>query len=135
MHDRPTAVELLDAVRQFLEADAIPALDGTKKFHARVAANVLAVVVRELQSESEQLRGEWQRLRQLLGESVADAPSDLATLRRAIRAVTEQLCQRIRTGDADRDPWRTAVLAHVRQTVVDKLSVANPKFLAGGGGE
>ena len=32
-------------------------------------------------------------------------------------------------GDADAGPWRSAVVAHVRQTVEDKLRVANPKYL------
>ena len=48
MQDRPDARELLDAVRAFLEEQVVPALDGTRQFHARVAANVLAIVGREL---------------------------------------------------------------------------------------
>jgi hypothetical protein len=48
MQDRPTREELIDAVRDFLETDVVPALEGTLKFHARVAANVLGIVGREL---------------------------------------------------------------------------------------
>jgi hypothetical protein len=128
VQDRPTYAELLEAVQHFLEADAVPALEGPKKFHARVAANVLAIVRRELESEDAQLRAEWERLRELLGFA-AGAPSDRAELRRQVGRHTVELCERIRTGDADADPWRSAVTAHVRQTVEDKLRVANPKYL------
>jgi len=128
MQDRPTYTELLEAVQHFLEADAVPALEGTKKFHARVAANVLAIIRRELQSEDEQLRAEWTRLDAVLG-TAEPAPDDRAALRRRLRARTAELCERIRSGDADAGSWREAVLDHVRHTVVEKLSVANPKYL------
>ncbi len=47
-HGRPTASELLDAVRGFLTDQVMPATGGQLAFHARVAANVLAIVAREL---------------------------------------------------------------------------------------
>jgi hypothetical protein len=128
MHDRPTVAELLDAVRGFLENDAVGALEGTAKFHARVAANVLAIAARELELEPGQLHAEWRRLDALLGS--APAPGDLAALRQGIRARTEELCERIRRGDADGGSFRAAAFAHVRATVREKLAVANPKLLA-----
>src|SRR5262245_11532698 len=121
MQDRPTLAELLDAVRGFLEQDAIGALEGTAKFHARVAANVLAIAARELELEPVQLAAEWQRLEALLG--AAPVPSDLAALREELRSRTEALCERIRRGDADDGPFRDAVFAHVRATVREKLAV------------
>ena len=48
-HGRPTASELLDAVRQFLIDQVRPATAGQLAFHARVAANVLSVVAREIE--------------------------------------------------------------------------------------
>ena len=128
MQDRPTYAELLEAVQHFLETDAVPALEGPKKFHARVAANVLAIVRRELESEDTQLHAEWERLRELLGLA-GGPPADRAELRRQVRQHTAELCERIRRGDADAGPWRSPVTAHVRQTVLDKLRVANPKYL------
>jgi hypothetical protein len=127
MQDRPTVAELLDAVRGFLEHDAVDALDGTAKFHARVAANVLAIVARELETENEQLAAEWQRLDALLGS--IPMPTDLAARRAALRVRTGELCERRGGGDADGGPMRDAVLAHVRATVREKLAVANPKLL------
>ena len=128
MQDRPTVAELLEAVHGFLEQDVIEALEGTKKFHARVAANVLAIALRELQLEPAQLAAEWQRLDALLGP--AEAPADLASMRDALRSRTEALCERIRRGDADASPMREAIVAHVRATVREKLAIANPKLLA-----
>ncbi|MGO8956006.1 MAG: phosphotransferase family protein [Streptosporangiaceae bacterium] len=46
---RPTASELLDAVREYLTGSVMPATSGQLAFHARVAANVLAIVARELE--------------------------------------------------------------------------------------
>jgi regulator of protease activity HflC (stomatin/prohibitin superfamily) len=130
VQDRPTYSELLAAAQQFIEADVIPALDGPKKFHARVAANVLAIVRRELEQEEAQWRAEWKRLDALLG-AAEPPPSERAAMGRRLRARTEELCERIRRGDADGGPWRAEVLAHVRQTVTEKLVVANPRFVQG----
>jgi len=48
-HGRPTASELLEAVREYLLADVMPATSGQLSFHARVAANAVAIVARELE--------------------------------------------------------------------------------------
>lgn len=128
MQDRPTVAELLEAVRGFLERDALEALEGTAKFHARVAVNVLAIALRELALEPAQLAAEWRRLDGLLG--AAAVPSDLVALRSNVRDRTEALCERIRRGDADHEPFRSAVLGHARETVREKLAIANPKMLA-----
>jgi aminoglycoside phosphotransferase (APT) family kinase protein len=48
-YGRPTASELLEAVRDFLTGTVMPATSGQVAFHARVAANVLAIVGRELE--------------------------------------------------------------------------------------
>jgi aminoglycoside phosphotransferase (APT) family kinase protein len=52
LHGRPTARELLDAVRGFLTDDVVPNTTGRVSFHARVAANVVAIVERELAQNS-----------------------------------------------------------------------------------
>jgi Ser/Thr protein kinase RdoA (MazF antagonist) len=49
-YGRPTASELLEAVREFLTGQVMPATTGQLAFHARVAANVLAIVARELEA-------------------------------------------------------------------------------------
>src|SRR6185295_13705697 len=129
MQDRPTAIELLTAVREFIEYDILPDLEGRKRFHGLVAANVLAIVARELAGEETALVGEWRRLRDLLGVDETVPPARLDGLRTAIDALTRRLCDRIRAGDADAGQFGAAVSAHVRMTVVEKLKIANPKYL------
>jgi len=48
-YGRPTASELLEAVREYLLGSVMSATSGQVAFHARVAANVLAIVGRELE--------------------------------------------------------------------------------------
>ncbi|KKK50539.1 hypothetical protein LCGC14_3124020, partial [marine sediment metagenome] len=53
MQDRPTYDELLAAVERFLSQEIVPNTEGARRFHARVAANVLGIVRRELALEAE----------------------------------------------------------------------------------
>jgi len=135
MQDRPTLLELLAAVRDFVTRQVVPAFEGGKQFHARVAANVLAIAERELRLDDEQLRAEWTRLRALctpVDDDVADddaPPPDATVLRAAVGALTAELAARVRNGDADAGPFHAAVLAHLRATAIEKLRVANPGYL------
>lgn len=110
-HDVPTAGELLDAVREWLEREVVPEVDGRLRFHARVAANVLAIVAREIELGADQERQHRERLTAL-------GMDDEAALATAIRS-----------GELDHrlDEVRSAV----RASVVDKLAVANPGYLVG----
>jgi hypothetical protein len=127
MQDRPTVHELLHAVIHFLDEEAVPNLTGSRQFYGRVAATALRTVQRELEYEEEQLSEEWERLNQLLSRE--DRPSTRAGLRQAMGRRTEALCQRIRQGEADAGPYRKHVLAHVRESVREKLLVSNPGWI------
>lgn len=131
MHDRPTAIELLEAVRHFLETDVVPALEGPKKFHARVAANLMNVLSREWTLEETHLRDEWESLAKL-GIASGAAPSPRDELKASLKQSTESLCEKIRNGDADGGGWREDVLRHLRLVVRQKLEVANPAMLERG---
>jgi hypothetical protein len=110
MHGRPTAEELVEAVREFVERDVMSSTTGAVQFHARVAVNALAAIERELRD----------------GPAMADAHRErLATLGFTTEA---ELADAIRSGALD-DRY-DEVAAIVRATVHDKLSVANPKYLA-----
>jgi hypothetical protein len=110
-HDAPTAQQLVESVREWLERDVLAGTTGRLNFHARVAINVLAMVERELELGPQQAADHAERLRAL-------GVSDDAELAEAIRS------GRIGAGD-DAESVREAVWASVR----DKLSVANPKYL------
>lgn len=110
-HDVPTAAELVEAVREFLERDVMKATEGRVNFHARVAVNVLNMVQRELEQGVEQADAHTQRLASL---GVASE---------------HELSEAIASGRLDdRLP---EVMAVVKATVRDKLAVANPKYLGG----
>ena len=131
MQDRPSVSELLRAVRGFLEDDLVPALEGRRRFHALVAANVLTIVERELGGEEEQLARQWDRLAELFQLDPATRPAASSALREAIRDLETRLVERIRSGEADAGDLALRVRAHVRATVLEKLAVANPKYLEG----
>jgi len=131
VQDRPTALELLAAVRSFLEDDLVPGLEGRRRFHALVAANVLGIVERELAGEEEQLARQWDRLAGLFACDPAARPQGLGALRTAVGALETRLAEDIRTGGADEATRAREVRAHVRATVLEKLAVANPRVAGG----
>jgi hypothetical protein len=56
MPDRPNALELIEAVTEFLAEEVLPAAtDHRQKFRTLVALNALGIAYRELQSGEEQL--------------------------------------------------------------------------------
>ena len=111
-HDPPTAAQLIEAVREWLESQVMPSASGAMQFHARVAVNVLALVEREIELGPAQHDRHAAGLREL--GCVDDA--DLAC--------------RIRAGGFDDGgAVRSDVEAFVFDSIVDKLRVANPKYL------
>jgi hypothetical protein len=105
----PSAEQLVESVREWLERDVLTATSGRLQFHTRVAINVLAMVERELHLGPTQAAVHRDRLEQLgCGDE-------------------RELADKIRKGDLDHR------LSEVRElvwaTVKDKLAVANPKYL------
>ena len=108
-HDAPSAAELLEAVREWIDTDVIPSTDGRLRFHARVASNVLAMVEREIELGPVQASAHETRLAAL---GVAD-DAELAAAIRDRRF-------------GDRADELRSLLADM---VADKLAVANPRYL------
>lgn len=108
-HDAPELAQLVEAVREWIERDVISATEGRLSFHARVAANVLAMVERELAVADEHERRHRERLDAL---GVADEA---------------ELAEAIRSGRLDDRMEQVREL--VWESVRDKLSVANPRYL------
>ncbi|MEO1058121.1 MAG: DUF6285 domain-containing protein [Actinomycetota bacterium] len=107
-HDRPTALELVEAVREWVARDVQSATDGRLRYHARVAINVLAMVERELALGADHAERHAARLVEL---GVAD---------------DAELAAAIRSGElgSDEAELRAALLA----ATLDKLAVANPTY-------
>lgn len=106
MHGRPTAAELVEAVREYVADDVSSATEGRVRFHARVANNVLATVQRELELGPAMARSHAARLAAL----GVDSDAELAA---AIRD------GRFSSAEVERT---------VAETVLDKLRVANPDY-------
>ena len=105
----PTTVELVEALRTFLEQDVMPGTKGRLSFMARVAANVAATVERELVLGPERDRRHAERL---------------ATL--GFRD-DDELSQAIRAGELD--GRLDEVIEVARRDVVEKLSLWNPRYV------
>jgi len=115
---RPSAAELLEAVREFLERDVLPALAADVRFQCRVAINVLATVRRELELGPALQSRERDRLAALLGPTDQDLSLD-ALNRRLVQAIREE------AGCLD----RAALEHHLRLTMREALQVNNPRWL------
>jgi hypothetical protein len=114
MMDQPSVLELVTAVRDFIEQRAMPELKGHTAFHARVAANALSIVARELEQGPQAAEAERTRLVALLGRD-----GDLMALNR-------QLCDNIRSG---RITLETPGLPeHLALTTRDKVGIDQPSY-------
>jgi hypothetical protein len=107
-HDEPDAGTLIEAVRSFLTDELEPQTEGRLRYHLKVAANVLAIVERELR----------------LGE--AQAAEHRARLKRLGFDSDRDLARAIRSGELD---GRLDELhEELRRMVADKLAVARPGY-------
>src|SRR5574341_1539630 len=127
MQDRPSYDELLGAIETFLDKEIVPNVPGSRGFHARVAANALRIVRRELEHRESQLLAEWQGLDDLLGPE--GRPPTLEALARAVHERNQRLADRIRGGEADEGAFAERVREHVTRMVADKLRVSDPGLL------
>lgn len=112
--DQPSIRELVDAVRDFLENKALPELKGHTAFHARVAANALGIVSRQLDRAGAVDDADLGRLRALLGRD-----GTLDELNRA-------LCRAIREGALD--IGSAELQRHLDATTRDKVEIDQPNY-------
>ena len=125
MQDRPNKIELLHGVEYFLTDEAIPQLEEPSRFHARVAANVVRMLIRELEGEEDDLRSEFAGLAELL-DGGGEIPGRLDKLRDETLEMNERLAEKIRRGEADDPEYRERLLAHLKGVTVRKLDVTDP---------
>lgn len=114
MHQRPDPDDLLEAVAQYLREQALPELSGHTAYLARVAANALDIVRRQLKQAPQADAAELQRLRQLLRSD-----DGLAELNR-------RLCERIAAGEIGLHT--PGLVEHLWQTTLATLAVDQPGY-------
>ena len=125
MQDRPTAGELVEAVREFLEAEILPDLrDPRTRFRTLVAINALGILEREMTQEEALLRAELARLAGLLPGEDPTSPGSLGELKSRVTGLNRSLARGIRDGEIPK-----GALEALKQTVAEKLEVASPRYL------
>jgi len=112
--NRPSAAELIDAVKAFLNEEVKPGLTGRKAFNMMVALKSLDIVQRELELGPGFAEAELARLVGILGHNgtLADLNAELA--------------QRLRAGDVTLDDPK--VVHHLRETTKAKLAIDQPGY-------
>ena len=115
MQDRPTAPELLESVAEYLFAELRPEVPREQRFKVLVAANICAVVAREIRAGGSADRDDLALFNELLGEQADD-----------VHAGAAELSRRLRTGELDDriDELAPRLEEHVRR----KLEIARPGY-------
>jgi len=116
MHNHPSIEELVAAVKSFVDETAGPQLTGHAAFHARVASNVLATVLRDLQQRPSAEAEERAGLLSLLGE----------TNEENVDALNQMLSDRIRAGDMSVET--SGLLAHLKRTTMAQVEIDQPRY-------
>src|SRR4051794_38401111 len=113
--DRPNADELLDSVAEYLFGELRPEVPPEQRFKVLVAANVCAVVAREIRAGDEPDQADLALFNELLGDQGHD-----------VHAAAAELSRRLRAGELDDriDELSPRLEEHVRR----KLEIARPGY-------
>ncbi len=118
MITHPKAEELTEAVARWID-QIRPSLDPRNAFLARVAANALATVGREVASGRAAERAATERLSGVLGRDDTHADDTHAEL-------NTELCARLRAGELGVET--PGLLAALKANVLDQLSIDQPNY-------
>jgi aminoglycoside phosphotransferase (APT) family kinase protein len=111
----PTSIELAASVRDFLRSELSTQLEGRSLFLARVCANAVDTLIREIEFGASVEATELASIEALLGATAMD--------RRALR---ERLCLEIRSGGFSLDDPR--LHAHLRLAVLGQARIDQPDY-------
>lgn len=114
MIEHPRAEELAEAVALWIES-VRPSLNPRDAFLARVAANALGVIKRELAQGPAAEAAATARLAALLGRE--GAYDDLS----------RELCARLRGGEMDRDT--PGLLAALKANIREQIAIDQPSYV------
>jgi Domain of unknown function (DUF6285) len=118
MHESPSSAQLLQAVIAFLNTVVTPKLSGHDQFHARVSANALALVAREIEHRQAADASATTLYCTLLDHDLNETP-DLA-------ALEAKLCDAIRNGQMDHETPH--LLASLRRVARAQLAIDQPNY-------
>ena len=115
MQDQPTPAEIIGAVAIFLKNVVAAETTGATSFQARVAANALEMMKRELETAPAEDAAERERLAALM-------PGEEGTLLQ----LNAELARRIETGQLDLST--PGLKEHLWKTTLAKLAVDQPTY-------
>ena len=124
MQDRPTAPELLDALAAMLFTEVREWVPRERRFQILVAANVCAVVARELRAGAEPSLADARLFRELAGSDSAEPEPERAA--EEARAAAAELAEMLRAGELDGS--LDEVTARLREHVRRQLEIARPGY-------
>jgi hypothetical protein len=114
MQDHPHPSEIIAAVARFLKDEVAPQTTGRLSFQARVAANALEMMTRQLDTQPAAEAAELTSLKAIL-----ETDGDLATL-------NAELARRLGAGEIDLTV--AGVADHLWATTLAKLAVDQPTY-------
>lgn len=112
--DLPSTDELIGSVRDFLRNEVMPSAKGRTQYLARVSANALDIVARDLETGPLHRNRQRDRLCALLGSE-----GDLATMR-------TMLVEKLRDGSMPLD--QPGLAEYLRESVVNQLAIDQPRY-------
>lgn len=116
MHDHPSVSELVQAVKNFIDETASPNLTGHAAFHARVASNALATVLRDLSDRPAAEQAERARLMALL-DTTDESGVDVLN-----RTLSQRIQDQTLTADSP------GLLSHLKATTIAQVEIDQPRY-------
>ena len=115
MQDQPTPAEIIGAVAAFLKNVVAAETAGATSFQARVAANALEMMKRQLETQPAEDAAELKRLTALMPGEEGD-----------LFQLNAELSRRIEAGEVDLST--PALKEHLWKTTLAKLAVDQPTY-------
>lgn len=113
LSNKPTAADLVQAVRQHLQEKILPKLQGSDVFYLRIALNALGIVERELREGPALTEADRRELLALLGS--ADMPD-----------AEQVLLEKLKSGELDVNS--AGLLDYLTARTQRRLSIDNPRY-------
>ncbi len=131
MRQPPTAIELLRFSRQRILETLLEQLPDPARYEALLAANAIAIAIREILAGDQPLRDELENLRRICA---GHAPKAAPGLLDELSGFNKRLALDIRRGRCDEGGvLREDIRAHLLSVVVAVLRECNPKYLQSAG--
>ena len=123
MQDLPDKTSLVEAVARLLSDERLKkeVRDPALAFRLKIATHVLETVAREHKLAPAHDASELTRLEALLG------PGEGTTTEAKIVELNRTLAKRLRAGD-EPQAFLARAHAHLKQTLIEKLAVTQPRF-------